>query len=82
MIKVLEQGKIERRLNISVSYTHLDVYKRQGLTYAQNKYNAIIQAATDANQFGYIIDVYKRQLAFFWYICTISTDKILLYNLF
>ena len=27
-----------------------------GLTYAQNKYNAIIQAATDANQFGYIID--------------------------
>ena len=29
---------------------------RFGLTYAQNKYNAIIQAATDANQFGYIID--------------------------
>ena len=29
---------------------------RFGLTYAQNKYNAIIQAATDANQFGYIIN--------------------------
>ena len=29
---------------------------RFGLTYAQNKYNAIIQAATDANQFGYIIE--------------------------
>lgn len=29
---------------------------RFGLTYAKNKYNAIIQAATDANQFGYIID--------------------------
>lgn len=27
-----------------------------GLTYAQNKYNAIIQAANDANEFGYIID--------------------------
>ena len=30
---------------------------RFGLTYAQNKYNAIIQAATDANQFGYIIEI-------------------------
>ena len=29
---------------------------RFGLTYAQNKYNAIVQAATDANQFGYIIN--------------------------
>ena len=37
----------------------IDIIKstaRFGLTYAQNKYNAIIQAATDANQFGYIID--------------------------
>lgn len=33
----------------------IDIIKstaRFGLTYAQNKYNAIIQAATDANQFG------------------------------
>ena len=29
---------------------------RFGLTYAENKYNAIIQAANDANAFGYIID--------------------------
>ncbi len=29
---------------------------RFGLTYAQNKYNAIIQAANEANEFGYIID--------------------------
>ncbi|MDE5907720.1 MAG: IS110 family transposase [Lachnospiraceae bacterium] len=29
---------------------------RFGLTYAQNKYNAIIQAANDAQEFGYIID--------------------------
>ena len=29
---------------------------RFGLTYAQNKYNAIIQAAHEANEFGYIID--------------------------
>ena len=37
----------------------IDIIKstaRFGLTYAQNKYTAIIQAATDANQFGYIID--------------------------
>ena len=37
----------------------IDIIKltaRFGLTYAQNKYNVIIQAATDANQFGYIID--------------------------
>ena len=37
----------------------IDIIKstaRFGLTYAQNKYNAIIQAATDANQFGYIIE--------------------------
>ena len=27
-----------------------------GLKYAQNKYNAIIQAANEANEFGYIID--------------------------
>lgn len=27
-----------------------------GLTYAQNKYNAIIQAANEANEFGYIIE--------------------------
>ena len=38
----------------------IDIIKstaRFGLTYAQNKYNAIIQAATDANQFGYIIEI-------------------------
>ncbi len=29
---------------------------RFGLTYAHNKYNAIIQAANEANEFGYIID--------------------------
>ena len=29
---------------------------RFGLTYAQNKYNAIIQAANEASEFGYIID--------------------------
>ena len=29
---------------------------RFGLTYAHNKYNAIIQAAHDANEFGHIID--------------------------
>ncbi len=29
---------------------------RFGLTYAQNKYDAIIQAAKDAKEFGYIID--------------------------
>ena len=29
---------------------------RFGLTYAENKYNAIIQAANDANEFGCIID--------------------------
>ena len=29
---------------------------RFGLTYAQNKYHAIIQAANEANEFGYIID--------------------------
>ena len=29
---------------------------RFGLTYAQNKYNSIIQAANDANEFGYILD--------------------------
>ena len=29
---------------------------RFGLTYALNKYNAIIQAANEANEFGYIID--------------------------
>ncbi len=29
---------------------------RFGLTYAEKKYNAIIQAAHDANEFGYIID--------------------------
>ena len=29
---------------------------RFGLTYAQNKYSAIIQAAHEANEFGYIID--------------------------
>ena len=29
---------------------------RFGLTYAEKKYNAIIQAANDANEFGYIID--------------------------
>ena len=29
---------------------------RFGLTYAQNKYNAIIQAANEADEFGYIID--------------------------
>ena len=29
---------------------------RFGLTYAQNKYNAIICAANEANEFGYIID--------------------------
>lgn len=29
---------------------------RFGLTYANNKYNAIIQAANEANEFGYIID--------------------------
>ena len=29
---------------------------RFGLTYAQNKYNAIIQAANEAKEFGYIID--------------------------
>ena len=37
----------------------IDIIKstaRFGLTYAQNKYNAIIQATTDANQFGYSID--------------------------
>lgn len=37
----------------------IDVIKstaRFGLTYAEKKYNAIIQAANDANEFGYIID--------------------------
>ncbi len=37
----------------------IDIIKstaRFGLTYAQNKYNAIIQAAAEANEFGYIID--------------------------
>lgn len=37
----------------------IDIIKstvRFGLTYAQNKYNAIIQAANEANDFGYIID--------------------------
>ena len=37
----------------------IDIIKstaRFGLTYAHNKYNAIIQAAHDANEFGYIID--------------------------
>ena len=37
----------------------IDIIKstaRFGLTYAQNKYNAIIQAANEANEFGYIID--------------------------
>lgn len=29
---------------------------RFSLTYAENKYNAIIQAANDANEFGYVID--------------------------
>ena len=29
---------------------------RFGITYATNKYNAIIQAAHDANEFGYILD--------------------------
>ena len=29
---------------------------RFGITYAQNKYNAIIQAANEAKEFGYIID--------------------------
>lgn len=29
---------------------------RFGLTYAEKKYNAIIRAAHDANEFGYIID--------------------------
>ena len=29
---------------------------RFGITYAQNKYNDIIQAANEANEFGYIID--------------------------
>ena len=29
---------------------------RFGLTYATNKYNAIIQAANDAHSFGYILD--------------------------
>ena len=29
---------------------------RFGLTYAEKKYHAIIQAAIDANEFGYIID--------------------------
>jgi len=35
---------------------------RFGLTYAQNKYNAIIQAAHDANEFGYIIDSNIRRI--------------------
>jgi len=37
----------------------IDIIKstaRFGLTYAQNKYNAIIQAANEAGEFGYIID--------------------------
>ena len=37
----------------------IDVIKstaRFGLAYAENKYHAIIQAANDANEFGYIID--------------------------
>lgn len=29
---------------------------RSGLTYANNKYNAIIRAANEANEFGYIIN--------------------------
>jgi Transposase and inactivated derivatives len=37
----------------------IDIIKstaRFGLTYAKNKYNAIIQAANNANEFGYILD--------------------------
>ena len=34
----------------------LDLPLVLGLTYAEKKYNAIIQAANDANEFGYIID--------------------------
>ena len=40
----------------------IDVIKstaRFGLAYAENKYHAIIQAANDANEFGYIIDSSK-----------------------
>ena len=33
-----------------------------GLTYAEKKYNAIIQAANDANEFGYIIDSNIRRI--------------------
>ena len=51
----------------------IDIIKstaRFGLTYAQNKYNAIIQAATDANQFGYIIDSnIKRIRLYISFIC-------------
>ena len=35
---------------------------RFGLTYAQNKYHAIIQAANEANEFGYIIDSNIKQI--------------------
>jgi len=37
----------------------IDIIKstaRFGITYANNKYNAIIKAANEANEFGYIID--------------------------
>lgn len=35
---------------------------RFGLAYAQNKYDAIIQAANEANEFGYIIDSNIRRI--------------------
>lgn len=35
---------------------------RFGLTYAQNKYDAIVQAANEANDFGYIIDSNIRRI--------------------
>ena len=35
---------------------------RFGLSYAQNKYHAIIQAANEANEFGYIIDSNVRRI--------------------
>ena len=43
---------------------------RFGLTYACNKYNAIIQAANDADEFGYILDSnIKRIRLYIGFIC-------------
>ena len=54
---------------------------RFGLAYAQNKYHAIIQAANEANEFGYIIDSISNVSAYISVSSANMTRKPLTYSI-